>query len=207
MAKKTFETSREIEFFAINQLVLSEINPRQDVNDDEVKDLAESINTCGLIQNLSGIKLQDGKIGIVAGGRRLRALQVLSKKKGFNAFPIPVKIATNETEAQAWANAENIARQDLHPADEIRAYGRMSETGSPVSTIARAFAVTEAHVYKRLKLAELPSSILDALKAGKINLSIAEIFTRSTDAKRTEDALSAIERNEIKSEHQLKNYL
>ncbi|WP_020592870.1 hypothetical protein, partial [Kiloniella laminariae] len=31
--------------------------------------------------------------------------------------------------------------------------------------------------------------------------------TRSTDAKRTEDALSAIERNEIKSEHQLKNYL
>ena len=66
-------------------------------------------------------------------------------------------IAPDVETAETWANAENITRKNLSPAEEIRAYGAMEKAGAPVYGIARAFAVTEAHIYKRLKLASLPA--------------------------------------------------
>lgn len=207
MAKSTNTASQAIEVFAVNELVLSDLNPRQDVQEDEVKDLAESINACGLIQNLSGIKQDDGKIGIVAGGRRLRALQLLTANENSVAYTVPVKIAKDLAEAESWANAENIAREDLHPADEIRAYGRMAKNGSTINAIASAFAVTEVQVRKRLKLAELNDDILDALKANKINLTTAEVFTLSNDVEKTKEALDLVLEGRISRTHQLKDYL
>lgn len=42
---------------------------------------------------------------------------------------IPVLLAKDAAQAEVWANAENTARADLDPADEIRAYGRMAKRG------------------------------------------------------------------------------
>ena len=112
-------------------LTLSAMNPRQHVPEAEVVELAESILAAGLIQNLAGIESANGGTEIVAGGRRLRALQYLAEQHPDLAterpelMNPPVRIAPDATTAQAWAIAENAARRDLHPADEIRAYGRM----------------------------------------------------------------------------------
>ena len=83
--------------------------------------------------------------------------------------------------AIAWASAENAAREDITPADEIRAFGRMKTRGASVPEIALAFAVTEARVYQRLALANLPEPVLDALAAGEISLGTAKAFTLSDD--------------------------
>jgi ParB family chromosome partitioning protein len=60
----------------------------------------------------------------------------------------------------------------------------MAETGTPLPAIASAFAVTEAHVRRRLKLASLPEPILDALKAGQISAGHAQAFTVCADTAR-----------------------
>jgi len=132
-----------ITYADLSDLYLHELNPRQDVQKEEIALLAESIRTCGLIQNLSGIADDNGKIGIVAGGRRLRALQHLAGQEGAESA-IPVKLAADEAEAALWANAENTARVELDPADEIRAYGKMANAGRSVAEVAAAFAVSEA---------------------------------------------------------------
>lgn len=93
----------------------------------------------------------------------------------------PVKLAADAAEAEDWANAENAAREDMTPADEIRAFGRMKSRGATVPEIALAFAVTEARVYQRLALAGLPEPVLDALAAGEISLGTAKAFTLSDD--------------------------
>ena len=116
MTKQSIITADEARF-PLAKLVLSPMNPRQNVPAAEVEELAESIWTAGLIQNLAGI--MDGKGGaeIVAGGRRLRALQLLAERhpdlaqvRPELANP-PVRIAPDDSTAQAWAVAENAARR------------------------------------------------------------------------------------------------
>ncbi|MDS9469605.1 chromosome partitioning protein ParB [Paracoccus sp. MBLB3053] len=102
--------------------------------------------------------------------------------------------------------AENAARRDLHPADEIRAYGKMTQSGAPVSTIARAFAVSEKHVQRRLALAGLPDAVIAALAANEISLGMAAAFTISMDAARSLEVLELCKSRDW-SEHQIRRAL
>ncbi len=170
-----------IQYFPMDRLYISPMNPRTRKGSDwdGLRLLAESIKVAGLIQNLAGHLDEDGKVGVVAGGRRLLAMTEISPEDmaSIGLAEIPVRIAPDEATARAWASIENTAREALHPADEIRAYGRMAESGSTVPAIARVFGQTEKHVYRRLALAALPVPVLDALKAGELTLGAAECFT------------------------------
>lgn len=199
--------------FPLTSLILSPMNPRQNVPEADIIELAESIWTAGLIQNLSGLSDGNGGAEIVAGGRRLRALQYLSEQhpdmsatKPELANPL-VNIAPDRATAEIWAHTENIARKDLEPVDKIRAYGKMETGGASVSAIARAFAVTEKHVYRRLALSGLPEAVLDALGAGEISLSSAACFTISDDEGRSLEVLEQVRGRSHYSDHQIKNLL
>lgn len=117
-----------------------------------------------------------------------------------------VMLAPDVKTAEQWAYAENVARRDLSPADEIRAYGKMQAAGSTPAAIARSFAVTEKHVYRRLALASLPSQVIDALAASEINLSMAACFTICEDEKHSLEVLERVW-GEQWSDYQLKNML
>jgi ParB family transcriptional regulator, chromosome partitioning protein len=174
----------------LSHLYLHELNARTDPPAADIAALAESIRAIGLLQNLSGYAdptRMNTLIGIVAGGRRLRALRLIAGE----ADPmVPVRITADAATARLWASAENTAREPLHPADEIAAYGKMAVAGADPNAIARAFAVTEAHVRRRLKLATLPAPALAALRANRISLDQAAALTvarSETDATRALD--------------------
>ena len=201
-----------IQYFPLAQLYVSDLNPRQDADPEGIDLLADSLAMIGLIQNLSGILDGEGRVGIVAGGRRLRAIARAVERDATvterhpELASIPVRIASDEATARAWASAENAAREDLAPADEIRAYGRMKEAGADVSAIARSFGKTEAHVYRRLALAALPAPVLDALKEGQISLGMAKAFTVSQDEALTLTVLAEVKGRDV-SEHRIKQAL
>ncbi|MEO3416200.1 ParB/Srx family N-terminal domain-containing protein [Roseovarius sp. CAU 1744] len=210
MTKQTnITTDGAIIHATLDQLYLHDLNPRQDVSDAEIETLTQSIKICGLLQNLSGLRDDQGKIGIVAGGRRLRALMHLSTSDPDHVAlaAIPVRLASDARQAEMWANAENTARADLDSADEIRAYGRMAEGEASAETIASAFGVTVAHVKGRLKLANLPDSALHALKARKINLTSAKKMTTTNDETLILKALQLIEDGHIDTTRQLDHFL
>ena len=123
---------------------VSDLNPRSVIDDASIEALAENIRQLGLIHPLAGLADDEGRTGIVAGGRRHRALALLQDDPRFHM--IPVHMAPDEATARAWAASENNVREALHPADEIREFGAMHERGVPVPSIAVAFGVTEPHV-------------------------------------------------------------
>lgn len=191
----------------LEMLYISELNPRKAVSDAHIESLADSIERFGLIHNLAGLMDEDGKVGIVAGGCRLRAIQMIAERSETHPFAtVPVKLAADAAEAEDWASAENAAREDMTPADEIRAFGRMKSRGATVPEIALAFAVTEARVYQRLALAGLPAPVLDALAAGEISLGTAKAFTLSDDEALTLSLLDQVKGQAV-SEAAIKNAL
>ena len=198
--------------FPLQKLRVSPYNPRQNVTKEEIIELAESIFAIGLIQDIAGLVTQNGEAEIVAGGRRLRALQYLAgqhpdleKIRPELAKP-NVKLAPDTKTAKVWANTENVARKALTPAQEIDAYGRMAENGSTAAEIAKVFVVTEKHVTRRLALAKLPKQVLDALANNQISLSMAACFTISNDKKHSLEVLEQV-RGHGMPEHHMKRLL
>lgn len=195
-----------IEYVPLAELYLSDLNPRQEVDDEGIALLAESIVACGLIQNLNGLRDTKGKIGVVAGGRRLRALQIAVETRA-DLATVPVKVTTDPMVAEEWASAENTAREELDAVDEIRAYRAMGKKGSPIGNISRAFAVTEAHVRRRMALANLPEAVLDALKARDISMGIAKAMTVSDNEKKILEVLERAKQSRWFTEHEAKKAL
>lgn len=183
----------DIELIPLSRLYIHSLNSRSEPPPLEIDLLAQSIQQAGLLQNLMGFKdfeagyadandLQSVKIGIVAGGRRLRALWQLYRDTDPD-MAIPVRITADAATAAEWAGTENTARAALNPADEVRAYSTMRAKGASPNQIARAFAVREQHVLGRLRLAILPEPALDALRTGDISLDQAAALTVAEDDK------------------------
>ncbi|MEY8829737.1 ParB N-terminal domain-containing protein [Sedimentitalea sp. XS_ASV28] len=205
--QQTITADGTIQHIPLEKLYITDLNPRTTVSEAHIDSLADSIERFGLIHNLAGILDSDGKVGIVAGGCRLRAIQkIVERSEGHPFATLPVKLATDAAEAEDWASAENAAREDMTPADEIRAFGRMKKRGASVPEIALAFAVSEARVYQRLALAGLPEPVLDALAAGEISLGTAKAFTLSQDEALTLDILVQVKGQAV-SEAAIKNAL
>ena len=184
-------------------LHLSDLNPRSVVSEASILTLAENISAYGLIQNIAGFAEEDG-IGVVVGGRRYRALALLQDDPRFQT--VSVKMAPDLETAQFWATSENAQREALHPADEIRDFGAMEKRGATVADIAMAYGATEAHVYRRLALANLPDPVINALRTGEISLSNAAAFTLSDDEKLTLEILENV-RGQGESDHRIKKML
>ena len=188
-----------LQWLPLSTLVLSPLNARQDVDAAEIAAMSDSIATIGLLQNLIGLERAPDQVEIVAGGKRLRALQLLAKHgfmpradSGLDMNRIPVRITDSEAVALEWAGAENTARTQPHPADEVRAYRTLHQRGTPPRQIAMAFAQTESHVNRRLKLATLPEPVLDALREDLITLDQAAAFTLARTERQALDLLSAM---------------
>ena len=188
MNNQTQITAATDEHIPFADLYLSDINPRTIVNDDAIVALAANIQEHGLIQNPAGLRDASGKVGIVAGGRRYRALALLQDDPRFQT--VTVRMAPDQATAAFWATSENAQREDLHPADEIRDFGAMDKRGVKVADIAVAYGVSEKHVYRRLALSNLPAPVLDALRDGSVSLSQAAAFTISDDEALTLEVLA-----------------
>src|SRR5205823_3448090 len=114
----------------------------------------------GLLQNLTVRKnATTGKTKskaityeVVAGGRRLAALQSLAKQKKIaKDYAVPCKVVTDS--AEELSLVENTIRQPMHPADQFEAFDRLVRTGLSVEDVAARFGVTALFVSQRLKLA------------------------------------------------------
>jgi ParB family chromosome partitioning protein len=134
---------------------------------------------------------------IVAGGRRLKALELL-KRRGTIAgdYLVPVQIVDADASREL-SLAENFQRMAMNPADEAEAFHRLAQDpksvpgagGQTPAQIAARFGLTELHVKQRLRLAGLHPNVLAALKAFKITLDVAKAFASVPDQARQAQVL------------------
>lgn len=170
----------------LSQLTVSKRNVRKTAPDREAhKRLMASIASQGVLQNLVVVPESKGKYGVVAGGRRLRALQDLAKNDTIAAdFEVECRVKDKDADITEISLAENVGQEAMHPADQYEAFAELVGQGVPVEDIAAKFGVTKLVVEKRLKLGRVAPKLLDDYRKGGINLECLMAFTISDDHER-----------------------
>ncbi|WP_423197046.1 MULTISPECIES: ParB/RepB/Spo0J family partition protein [unclassified Cupriavidus] len=151
--------------------------PRQ-----SIPELAASIARVGLLQNLIVILSADGEqYEVVAGDRRLTALKLLAKKKRIAAdYEVPCLLVADAS-ARTVSLAENVQRENMHPADQFVAFAALVEEGRPIEDIAADFGVSPLVVQRRLKLANISPRLLTDYRAGAATLEQLMALTITDD--------------------------
>ena len=170
----------------LSKLTVSKRNVRKTAPDrDAHKRLMASIASQGVLQNLVVVPEGKGKFGVVAGGRRLRALQDLAKNDTINKdFEVECRVKDKDADITEISLAENVGQEAMHPADQYETFAELVGQEVPVEDIAAKFGVTKLVVEKRLKLGRVAPKLLDDYRKGGINLDCLMAFTVSDDHER-----------------------
>ncbi|CDO38808.1 ParB/RepB/Spo0J family partition protein [Novosphingobium sp. KN65.2] len=164
----------------LSQLRLSPLNVRK-VEPTGIEPLAADILAHGIIQSLA-VYEEEGKFWVFAGGRRLRALELLKSRKDVpSTFSVPV-IIKDKSEAVELSLVENSQRESMHPKDAVTAYVQLrDEGGMSAEDIAVRFGYSTGHVAKLLRLGSLAPKILAAFAADEIGMDAAQALTITDD--------------------------
>ena len=159
--------------------------------------LKASIAALGLLENLvvrpdpgSGpgrAPDSDGaeRYAVVAGGRRLKAMQALVEDNVFDAdYPVPCQVRSDDADPAELSLAENVIRIAMHPADQVVAFSELARAGQSVSAIAARFGASERIVEQRLRLGNAAPELLDAYRADEIDLEVLKAFAVTADRDR-----------------------
>lgn len=147
-----------------------------------IPELAASICRVGLLQNLVVILAADGEqYEVVAGDRRLTALKLLAKKKRIAAdYEVPCLLVPDAS-ARTVSLAENLLREQMHPADQFEAFAALVKEGRPIEDIAADFGVSPLVVQRRLKLADVSPRLMTDYRAGGVTLEQLMALTVTDD--------------------------
>lgn len=111
-----------LQHFLLDMLQPGKYQPRVDMSQDSLEELADSIKAQGLVQPIVVRPVDGGRYEIVAGERRWRA----SKMAGLETVPVLVR-EVSDRNAIAMALIENIQRENLNPMEEANALHRLRE--------------------------------------------------------------------------------
>jgi ParB family chromosome partitioning protein len=167
----------------LNKLSLSANNVRKATYDD-TKDLEASIPAHGLMHALqveAGKK--KGHFEVLAGGRRLTALQRLLERKEIDeGYEVVCRLVNGD--ALAVSLAENLNRLPMHYADQFAAFAELIENGKTIEQVSAAFGVSETVIRKRLKLGKVAPVILDAYRQDEIGFEQVTAYALVDDHER-----------------------
>ncbi len=168
--------------------------PRLDIRQDSLEELANSIKAQGVVQPI--IARPIGKAGdspryeIVAGERRWRAAQMA----GLESIPAVVRDLPDEA-AIAMALIENIQREDLNPLEEARALDRLiREFDLTHGEAAEAIGRSRASVSNLLRLLDLSDKVRPMLEARQLEMGHARALLSISDAVQQFDAARQVVR-------------
>jgi ParB family chromosome partitioning protein len=147
--------------------------------------LAANIAVFGLLQPLLVQVLEGGQYGVLAGGRRLAALQKLCEDsvKGFGLrSKVQVNLVGADVDgATALSLSENILALPMDALDRFEAFSAMANEGQGIADIARAFGITERSVRESMRLGQIDLLIRESYRAGDINLETLREFAGHPD--------------------------
>jgi ParB family chromosome partitioning protein len=173
--KQTNRSQSELLMLSIKELEPNPFQPREQIQTEDIQELANSIKEHGVIEPLVIAKTPAG-YQIIAGERRWRA----AKLAGIKLVPCSV-IKTTPKQMLELALVENVQRQDLHAIERAKGFQRLAgEFGYSVAQIAQKIAKSGAYVSNSLRLLTLPDLIKDAVIDGEISEGHARALVSMT---------------------------
>lgn len=163
------ESSAAINSLAIMHLSPGAFQPRRDMDEDALNELAASIRAQGILQPILVRPLASDRYEILAGERRWRAAQ----KAGLHEVPVIIKDIPDEA-AMAIGLIENIQRENLNAIDEAFGLQRLAQEFSLThQEIAVAIGRSRTTVSNLLRLLNLPVAVQQYLQHGDLEMGHA----------------------------------
>lgn len=153
----------------VERIVKGRYQPRQDLREDTLQELAESIRAQGLVQPVIVRPIGEGRYELIAGERRWRAAQLA----GLHEVPAVIRDVPDRA-ASAMALIENIQREDLNPLEEATALQRLiAEFELTHQQAAEAVGRSRAMVTNLLRLLELSEEVRQWVLERKLEMGHA----------------------------------
>ena len=152
------------------KIVPSPYQARRVFDESEIRSLADSISSEGLLQPLLVRQLKDGTYELLAGERRLRACRMLGLKR-----VVACVQSASDASAAAKGLIENLQRSDLNPIEEARGISNLMENFHLTQdAVSQRLGKPRSSVANSLRLLKLPDEVQLALKEGLISMGHAK---------------------------------
>ena len=160
----------ELRLLPVDLIQRGRYQPRSDIKQESLEELAESIKAQGVVQPIVVRPLEDGqRFEIIAGERRWRAAQLA----GLHEINAIVRRVADRA-ALSIALIENIQREDLNPLEEAQAFSRLiNEFDLTHQEVAEAVGRSRATVTNLLRLLELDEDVKRKLEGGALEMGHA----------------------------------
>ncbi len=147
----------------VSQIRANPRQPRFDMREEGLHDLANSIKEKGLLQPIL-VRRKENGYEIIAGERRFRA----SRIAGLTEVQVIIK-DVDDRESLEIALIENIQREDLNPIELATVYTRFAEEfGYTHEALAKKIGVERSSVTNIMRLLKLPEWIKKLITEGKL---------------------------------------
>jgi ParB family chromosome partitioning protein len=173
----------------VAKIVPNPLQPRLQMDANELQDLAASIRQHGILQPLIVTHDPENQQYIlIAGERRLRAAQIA----GLDTVPVILREASDQQRLEL-ALIENVQRADLSPLEKAEAYQQLStEFGLSHEDIGVQVGKSREAVTNTLRLLKLPETVRAALSSGQISEGHARSLLRLSNPSAQLAALQTI---------------
>ncbi len=173
---------------SVEHIVPNPHQPRLPFRDQDVVELAASIQEHGVIQPLIVTCTAEGKYQLIAGERRWRA----SRLAGQATVPVIIKEAAPQQMLEL-ALVENIQRADLNALEEALAYKQLSEEfGLAQAEVARRVGKSRVAVTNTLRLLQASPAIQEAVMQGTLSEGHARALLGLEDHAAQDAALALV---------------
>lgn len=158
------EGEGEITMLAIDRILPNPFQPRKEINENTLTELADSIRVHGVIQPLIVRRNEDGDYWIVAGERRWMGAGIA----GLTEVPVRV-VEGADMEMREISLIENIQREDLSPVDIALSLSElMNSFNTTQEELASSIGWSRAAVTNKLRLLQLPEEIRILLRSNEL---------------------------------------
>jgi len=170
------ETKSEVSInkLLISDLVSNQLQPRKIFDENNLRDLTNSIKERGIIQPIVVRKSSNNKLKyeIIAGERRWLAAQ----KAGLHEVPVFI-IEADDLKSLEFAIVENVQRDDLNAIEEAQGYQRLiKDFGYDQEKVAKFIGKSRSHIANFLRLLTLPAEVLKLIESKKLTQGHAKIL-------------------------------
>lgn len=170
------ETGGEPLEIPVDQIRPNPKQPRTDIDDESVAELADSISKVGLLQPIIVRPMAEG-YEIIAGERRWRA----ARQVGLERVAVRI-LSTDEAESLELALIENLQREDLNAIEEAHGYRRLlSEHQMTQAELAAKVSKSRSAITNALRLLDLPDEIQQMVYEGSLSAGHARAILAVPD--------------------------
>lgn len=174
----------------LESIAPNEHQPRTIFDEDELRELADSIKEVGVLEPVVVRKRENwtAPYELIMGERRLRAAKIA----GIDAIPTLIRTTSDEDMLRD-AVLENLHRVALNPLEEAAAYQQMiDDFHITQAELAQSVSKSRSQITNTLRLLQLPATVQKKVAAGVLSAGHARALLALTDTKQMEPLANRI---------------